>query len=132
MAVFPEQMERIDANDTAGSLRRIDSYIRYIVERVEFSMRNTTRSVNEAGVSNVTLYQQLLETVNAMSILQSALSGMQGEIKSLNTRVGEMQTGITGMQDGIAEMQRSITTMQADITDLKTRVTTLEGGGTEV
>ena len=53
MAVFPESMNKLDVNDTTGSFNRIENYIRYMTERVEFAMRNMTRNVSDAGVSSV-------------------------------------------------------------------------------
>ena len=125
MAIFPEQMDRLDTADTAGSLRQIEAYIRYMTERMEFSNRNMTREVSEAGVSSVSVYEKLLEVVNAMSVLSSTVNGLSGDVTALSSRVGELQAGVTAMQGEISEIQ-------TDISDLTARVAALEGGGTEV
>ena len=39
--IFPEDMDRLDPNNVAQSLRTIEDYIRYITERVEFNAINT-------------------------------------------------------------------------------------------
>lgn len=43
--IFPEDMDRLDPNNIAQSLRTIEDYIRYITERVEFSSVNTKNSI---------------------------------------------------------------------------------------
>ena len=125
MAIFPEQMDRLDTSDTAGSLRQIEAYIRYMTERVEFSNRNMTREVSAAGVSSVSVYEKLLEVVNAMSVLSSTVNGLSGEVTALSSRVAELQADVTAMQGEISEIQ-------TDISDLTARVAALEGGGTGV
>ena len=45
MAVLPESMDRLDVNDAPGSFAKIQDYIRYMGERIEFSMRNMTKTV---------------------------------------------------------------------------------------
>lgn len=143
-AVFPEQMNKLDMNDTAGSLRTIESYIRYMTERMEFSNRNTARSVNEAGVSSVEVYQKLLDVVNAMSVLQSSLNGLSGEVNSMNNRITELggtitsiqsnistlQSDVSGAKNNISTIQGNITSIQGDLSGLTARVTTLENAGT--
>lgn len=42
MAVLPEGMERLDAEDVRGSLRTIEEYIHYMRERLEFAMGGGT------------------------------------------------------------------------------------------
>ena len=34
MAVFPESMNKLDLNDTSGSLARLENYINYMGERM--------------------------------------------------------------------------------------------------
>ena len=56
MAVLPESMDRLDVNDAPGSFAKIQDYIRYMGERIEFSMRNMTKTVSAAGVSSAEIY----------------------------------------------------------------------------
>lgn len=121
MAVFPESMNKLDVNDTTGSFHRIENYIRYMTERVEFSMRNMTRNVSDAGVSSVEILLLVQEMAGSLSTLSSTVNGMTGEITSLNNRVAEMQ----GKQ---TEMNTKMTDLQTQITELTDRVAALEGG----
>lgn len=56
MAVFPEQMKRLDPNDVKGSMETLDRYIRYMCERIEFAM-----SSSPVKVATVAEYHQRLE-----------------------------------------------------------------------
>lgn len=121
MAVFPESMNKLDVNDTTGSLNRIENYIRYMTERVEFSMRNMTRNVSDAGVSSVEILLLVQEMAGAMSTINSTVNGMVGEITSLNSRVAELQSKQS-------ETDTKMTDLQTQITELVARVKALEGG----
>lgn len=156
MAVFPESMNKLDVNDTTGSLNRIENYIRYMTERVEFAMRNMTRNVSDAGVSSVEILLLVQEMAGGLSTINSTVNGMVGEITSLNSRVAEMQaeqteqgtkltsldtkqtelqteqtaqaTTLTALDTKLTQMGTMMTDLQAQITELAARVTALEGG----
>ena len=117
MAIFPEQMNKLNLDDTKGSFSKIESYIRYMTERVEFAMSNTARNVSQTGMTNEALVALVKDIAEEISAMQSAMSNMAG--------------GITAANNRITEMQKSITTLQTDLGSLTERVTALEAG-TEV
>ena len=121
MAVFPEQMDRLDVNDPAGSLQRIENYIRYMTERVEFSNRNTTRTVTEAGVSTVGLYNAVVTLTDAVAVLQSNLSILSGNMNAFSTSMSKLNEDVAALNTKVAAIETSIR-------ELTTRVETLEGG----
>lgn len=94
MAVFPQNMKLIDPEDTEGSIRELDRYIRYMTEQVEFAMQNTTRTVSAAGVSNVTLYQLLQELANSVSAMQGTVNSISGTVKTLQSKVDSLEKQI--------------------------------------
>ena len=55
VGVFPQRMDRVDPSDPAGSLRMMEDYIRYMTERVEFSVTNHARNLRkqEVGVEEI-------------------------------------------------------------------------------
>lgn len=114
MAVFPESMERLNVDDTPGSLRRIENYIRYMVERMEFSNSNMTRNVNGAGVSTVEVLMALKEVTGALSEVKSTMSKMTGDITALGNRINDLTD--------------TVKTAQEQITALADRVSALENG----
>lgn len=137
MAVFPESMNKLNVNDVPGSLGRIENYIRYITERVEFSMRNMTRNVSEAGVSSVEILLLMQEMAGDVSTLSSTVNGMTGDITALNNRVTEVQDKLTTMENKLTTMDTKLTESDSKMTDLQTQITELTArvaaleGGTE-
>lgn len=134
MAVFPESMNRLDVSDTAGSLSKIDNYIRYMVERVEFAMRNMTRNVSDAGTSTVEILLLLDEFATALSVVSRTVNGMTGEITTVNNRITEVQTKQKALEDSQkaledrqSALETTTTGLQASIAALEARVAALEG-----
>lgn len=121
MAVFPESMNKLDLADTTGSLARIENYINYMGERVEFAMTNVTRNVGEAGTSSVEVLLAVNKVLDEVSKISSVVNGLVGEIVGTNNRIDKMQ-------ETIKEMQGNITTLQESVTDLAGRVEALEAG----
>ena len=74
MAVFPENMDKLSADDVPGSLSIIENYIRYMGERMEFAMRNMTKTVSAAGVSSAEMYILLTALQNTVSAVSSTIS----------------------------------------------------------
>ena len=105
MAVFPEGMNRLDVNDTAGSLSRLESYINYMGERIEFSMRNVTRNVSDAGVSNVDVVQRLDKLAGDLAALTSTVNSAAGDITSINKRIDEVQENIKTIQERLDALE---------------------------
>lgn len=115
MAVLPENMDRLNVEDTKASLSIIENYIRYMGERIEFSMRNMTKTVSAAGVSSAEIYVLVTAMSNSLSALQSTVNGMSGNITSLATSQAAMQTQLVTLQTSLEEMQGQLTTLEARV-----------------
>ena len=52
MPILPESMDRLDLNETKASLSTIESYIRYMAERLDFavSVQNKTIAALETKI----------------------------------------------------------------------------------
>ena len=120
MAVFPESMDPIEPEDTARSLRTLDEYVRYMTERIEFGMRNVTKSVNAAGISSTEMYILMVAMDNRISALESALNGLRGTVTGL-------QGTVTSLQGTVTSLQGTVTSLQGAVTGLGERMTALEG-----
>lgn len=118
-AVLPENMDKLNVEDVRSSLSIIENYIRYMGERIEFSMRNMTKTVSAAGVSSAEIYVLITAMSNNLSALQSTVNGMSGNITSLtNTQ--------TSMQAALEQVQAKLEEMQTQLDDLEGRVAKLE------
>ena len=73
MAVFPEGMNKLDANDVRGSLAVMEDYIRYMSERMEFTMQRMTKTAVSASDANEAKVQELQAQLDALSKRVAAL-----------------------------------------------------------
>lgn len=119
MAVLPESMDKLNVQDSVTSLGIIENYIRYMGERIEFSMRNVTKTVSAAGVSSAEIYVLVTAMSNNLSALTSVVNGLSGNINSLTTNQAAMQATLEALQITVGGMQ-------TQLTDLEARVSALE------
>ena len=124
MAVFPENMDKLSADDVPGSLSIIENYIRYMGERMEFAMRNMTKTVSAAGVSSAEMYVLLMALQNTVSALTSTVQGIAGDMTSVKSDVGSMKTDISSLQATVSGIQEQITSLDARVTALENPTTT--------
>lgn len=118
-AVFPENMDKLNPQDVGGSFAKLESYVRYMGERIDFAMRNTTKQVSAAGVSSAELYILLQAQTQTLAALQSSVNAMQG---SINGMTGQIST----IQGQMSTISGQSATIQGQITALDGRVTALE------
>ncbi len=125
-AVFPETMGRLDVNDPMGSLQKIETYIRYMTERMEFSTRNMNRSVSEAGVSSAQIYTMVKKLGNTVSALQSVINQLTGRVAAVNERLATVQGETAALENSLQAVRREIGTLRTNYSALAARVTELE------
>ena len=126
MAVLPESMDKLNPEDIRGSLSILENYIRYMGERIEFAMRNTTRSVSAAGVSSAEMYVLLQAQINALSALTSTVNGQSGQLTSLGNQVATLNSSIQALEQANTNMNASVSAMQTEISGLKTQIDTMQ------
>ena len=88
MAVFPQSMSRIDPEDSEKSLRTIENHLRYMQERIEFSITNVARNVNSAGASSAEMFLLLKDLQNIVSAVSSTVEGISREMTNVKQDVG--------------------------------------------
>lgn len=98
MAVLPESMDQIDPENPSESLKILDEYIRYMGERIEFGMRNMTKSVNAAGISSTELYILLVAMDNRISALESTVNGLRGTVTGVQNSVSALEERVTKLE----------------------------------
>lgn len=113
MAVFPENMNKLNVDDAPGSLRAIEGYIGYMTERIEFAMRNMTRNVSEAGMSSVEVLLLLQEMSAKVSELSSTVNAMTGDINSIATELSGVKTNINTIQTAVASLESRVTALES-------------------
>lgn len=105
MAVLPESMEQIDPENPVESLKILDEYIRYMGERIEFGMRNMTKSVNAAGISSTELYILLVAMDNRISAQESTVNGLRGTVTGMQGSVSEVQTALAALTERVKKLE---------------------------
>lgn len=118
MAVFPKEMDKM-GEDTQRNISVLDAYIRYMAERVEFTMGGLGRSISGAGMTSAELAIGLNDLRNSVGALASAVGQLTGEVNSVKSGVGELSTAVAGLENTVGELS-------ATVTELGQRVTALE------
>lgn len=126
MAVLPESMNRLGP-DPEKNFRTLEQYIRYMAERLEFSMAGMGRTVSGAGVSTASLALELREVRNGLSAVQGALNTITGDVNGLKTGLAELNSAVSTLQTGTEELNGAMSALQTRITALEDRVSALEG-----
>ena len=121
-AVFPENMDRIDINDVTGSLQLIDAYIRYMRERVEFAVRNVTRTAANAGNAGAEIVGELEEMSRNIGTLGSSIGTCQAEVTSALKKIEELTQRVAKIEETITDVD----SLKTEMTELKTKVEELE------
>lgn len=126
--IFPETMSKLDPGDVAGSLSKLENYIRYMTERMEFANRNMSRSVNSSITTTEDVVLLLESLTDAVAYLQTSVNVLSGDVTAANNRVTAMQKDVDEMKQTAGSAQESITALQASVEALEQRVAALEGG----
>lgn len=112
MAVLPENMDKLNLDDVPSSLSVIENYIRYMGERIEFSMRNVTKNVSAAGVSSAEIYVLVTAMSNRLSALESTVNGMNGAVTSLQSKVDTLQNTVKAIQETLAALDSRVSALE--------------------
>ena len=99
MAVFPESLNRLNLNDTQESLSKIEEYIRYMGERIEFSFRNMTKTISASGISSTEMYILIQAQGQTLAALQSTLNGLAGNITSMQGTISALDARVTALEN---------------------------------
>lgn len=91
MITFPETMKKLDTENAKQSIGTMESYIRYMCDRVDFAIRNVTKSVSAAGVSNAEIYVLVTAIGNDVSSIKSTITNIQNSISELDRRVTALE-----------------------------------------
>lgn len=123
MAVLPENMDKLNVSDTEGSLSKIEDYIRYMGERIEFSIRNMIKTVSAAGISSAELYILIQAQAQTLAALQSTVNSIQGSVTALQGNMTALQASIGTINDEIAAIHNTLTSLDARVTALENPTT---------
>jgi len=138
---FPETMNKLEYQDTEKSLKKIEDYIHYMCERIDFSISNISKTAANLGSSKLSEYEVLEQMKSNIATLSSGVSNIDGKVKSQGTSIQTLQgdirkinetlttltTTVNTISSTILTMSQTIETIQNDITSIDNRVKALEG-----
>lgn len=136
MAIFDKELNHLDPQNTAESLKTLENYISYMRERLEFNNSNLTRTLSSTGTSTAEIVLILAALQNNVQAMQSNITAMQGQITTLETTVSGLNSSVQALNGNVTELQGSVGTLQSDVSTLQStvkvidqRVTALEAKG---
>ena len=112
-AVLPENMDKLNVEDVRSCLSIIENYIRYMGERIEFSMRNMTKNVTAAGVSSAEIYVLVTAMSNNLSALTSVVNGLSGNITSLTNQQTALQEELDALAERLSGLETRIQALES-------------------
>lgn len=124
--VFTETMNKLNPEDSRSSITIIDNYIRYMTERIEFSVKGVFKAASEAGNSSAEVLQAVRTLRDTVSILSSTVSRIQGELIAAQAAIVLLQGDMVTAKANITALQTTTGTLQTQYSDLDARVKTLE------
>lgn len=88
--IFTENLNPVNPTDPASSVRVLESYIRYMMERIEFAL--TALAGNGADTSLAEIAGELKETSGEIDTLNERLENIEQAVADLQTTVGDIST----------------------------------------
>lgn len=132
-AVFPERMDRLNNEDPKTSLSVIEQYIGYMTERIEFYMRNMTKTVSEAGISSAEMYiiiqaqaQILANLQSAMGIAQGAITVLQSDMRLAQSDITDLSSLVSGIDTRLGNLETTVSDQGLTVVDGKLCQTYIE------
>lgn len=136
MVVFPESLNRVDADDTKKAIQILENYINYMCERVDHAVNNMTNNLASQGDLTPYVVQTIDEVKTIVSQMASAVSEMKGTVNGLSTKTDELEKSVKTINTTLESLDEDMTIVKDNIISLDARVKALEGeipeeGGTE-
>lgn len=114
MAVLPESMDKLNVQDVPGSLSKLQDYIRYMGERLEFSFHNLGKTVSAAGVSSLEIYLLLQAQEHAISAMEGVLNTHTGEITTLKQQASTLGSELSALSAAISALEERVAALEEE------------------
>lgn len=83
-------MQKINPAETARSIRTIDNYIRYMCERIEFSMRSHSGRESGGEYTAESIYDLLQTTTETVANMQETLNDLRDALREVQDEIAEI------------------------------------------
>lgn len=109
---FPESLNKIDYSDTQKALNQIDEYIRYMCERIDFSITNISRTAANLGGNALEEFEVLDALQSSVAILSSSVGTLSGRVTSLTTGLKNVQDAVDTINKGLVSIDERLATLE--------------------
>lgn len=109
MALFPEMMNKINPEDTKGSIETMERYIRYMVERMEFAQTNETKRLGTADATTQDVIKMFLSTTDLINQSRAELQQLYNQSVALARQVTETNTKLTALTKRVDALDGGVT-----------------------
>ena len=121
MIVFPESINELPKENPSEALDITENYIKYMCQRIDWAMRNVTKNVSKAGVSNAEMYILLTALQNTVSALQSTVNSQGASISALMQNVTVLNNDQTALKNRVATLENNYTALEQRVTALENK-----------
>ena len=125
MNVFPETMNKIDLNDPKTALSQLEHYIRYIVERVQFSTNGLVKTV-ASSMTTAEVVEQLTQLRTEVTRAVSTVNSYSARINTLESNTADLQTELDSQRTELADTIADLETLIGTVSDIETALTDLD------
>ena len=77
MAVLPESMNHLDSQNMPGSLSSLENYIRYMGERIEFSISGLSKEIGSVRAEKGELLKKINDLESGISSLSARVTALE-------------------------------------------------------
>ena len=98
VGVFPQRMDRVDPEDPTGAIRTMEDYIRYMTERVEFSVTNHARNLRKQGVGMEKIAAAVAEQGDKVAAMTSQLLSISEQLDGVASTVGNLAETVEDLE----------------------------------
>lgn len=106
VGVFPQRMDRVNPEDPAGAIRTMEDYIRYMTERVEFSVTNHARNLRKQGVG-------MEEIAAAVAEQGDRVAAMTSQLLSISEQLGTVSTSLASLIETVRVLGLRVEALEA-------------------
>ena len=126
MNVFPENMNKINTDDPKTGLKQLEQQLRYIRERVDFSMRSVVKTVS-SNITTAEVQEQLRNMRTELTQALSTINTYSARINTLEAATSNLNTETASLRTELADAIADLESLSSTVSGIETDIDTIEG-----
>jgi phage shock protein A len=106
MAIFPEQMNKLDYKKPDECFETMEKYIRYMVERIEFNNSNDIKRLGKADATTQDVVKMFLSTTDLINQTRAEVQQLYNATTSLSRQYAEVSTALTELAQRVETLEK--------------------------